>query len=321
VPEPAPLLLADIGGTRSRCALLRHGQLLHRQQLRNCEHASLAGLLATYLAGAGLSSAPRAALLAVAAPLPAVPDPDAGIRMTNIGWQFTPAMLAAALGLRQVTLLNDFAAQAWALPALAPGQLHPVGGGTGVAGAPQVVLGPGTGLGTAGLVDLDGRLAVVAAEGGHVTLPACDTAEARLVAQVRERFGHCSAERLVSGPGLTLLHELLHGEPGSDAATIGAAADAGDPRAAASLEQMFRFLGTVAADLALAFGARGGVYLAGGILPQHLERFTRSGFRERFMAKGRYRDYLSAIPTQVITAPTPGLLGLAEYARRNALAR
>lgn len=308
------LLLADIGGTHCRCALLQQGQLVQQQKLANREHDNLAGVLAAYLAGTGLS-APRAAVLAVAAPLPVAPDHDTCIRMTNIDWQFTPGELAAALGLARVTLLNDFAAQAWAVPALAADAFHPVGGGHAVPGAPRVVIGPGTGLGTAGLVEVDGQLTVIAAEGGHVTLPACDDIEARLVALTRERHGHCSAERLVSGPGLVLLHELLHGAPGGDAAAIAAAAEAGDARAAASLERMFLLLGTVAADLALAFGARGGVYLAGGILPRHLERFTQSGFRERFIDKGRYRAYLADIPTWVITAEAPGLIGLAEYAR------
>lgn len=311
-----PLLLADIGGSRSRCALLHDGKLLHRQDLANHEHRDLAGLLASYLAQ-GQLPAPSAALLAVAAPLPAAATAGASVRMTNIDWQFSAAALGEALGVGRVTLLNDFAAQAWAVPALGADALQPVGGGHAVPGAPRVVIGPGTGLGTAGLVEVDGRLAVVAAEGGHVTLPAADDIEARLVAQVRERHGHCSAERLVSGPGLALLHELLHGAPGGDAAAIASAADAGDTRAAESLERLFLLLGTVAADLALAFGARGGVYLAGGILPRHLQRFTQSGFRERFTAKGRYRDYLAAIPTSVITADAPGLLGLAEYARRS----
>jgi glucokinase len=142
-----------------------------------------------------------------------------------------------------------------------------------------------------------------------VTLPAVDAREEAVVRTVRERLGHCSAEQLVSGPGLTLLHEVLHGERLAPEELTRRAA-AGDAEAADTVEMAFRFLGTTAGNLALSFGALGGVYIGGGIVPANLELFRRSGFLARFVDKGRYRDYLSAIPVHVITLPDPALTGL-----------
>ena len=140
-------------------------------------------------------------------------------------------------------------------------------------------------------------------------------AEDDIIRECRDRYGHCSAERLISGPGMTILHDLMHGEPNLDAATIGSRAAAGETQCRATLEQMFLFLATVASDLAVTAGASGGVYISGGIIPRYLEMFAESGFRERFENKGRYRPYLDRIPTRVIRKTDPALLGLAALAQ------
>jgi glucokinase len=176
---------------------------------------------------------------------------------------------------------------------------------------PKVVLGPGTGLGVAALFPVDGKWCAVGGEGGHVSLAASDEREAEIVSRIQKKYGHCSAERLISGPGLALLHELLHGTGVVSAEEVGNLATGGNPGAQESLELLFLFLGTIAANLALTLGAFGGVYIGGGIIPKHAERFASSGFRERFEAKGRYRDYLGSIPTYLITAKHPTLTGLA----------
>jgi glucokinase len=165
----------------------------------------------------------------------------------------------------------------------------------------------------ASLVSVNGNWHAIPGEGGHVTLPAQDEPEEALIRMARERFGHCSAERLLSGSGLSFLHQALHGG-GLSAQTIGERFAAGDHRAAATLEVFFRLLGTVAGDVALTLGAFGGVYIGGGIVPRYAEAFRRSGFRQRFESKGRYQDYMRAIPTWVITAAYPALTGLLAFA-------
>ena len=152
-------------------------------------------------------------------------------------------------------------------------------------------------------------------EGGHVSLAANTPKERKIIMAMQDRFSHCSAERIVSGAGISLVHEVMHAEEGIDAAQIGQRASQQDPAAMETLKQVFCFLGTIAADVALTVGAFGGVYIAGGIVPRHLELFENSGFRERFENKGRYRAYLAAIPTSVITSADPAFLGLARLAR------
>lgn len=306
------LLVADIGGTNTRCAVGSTATALgHIATFRNRDHAGLGPLLRTYLDGLPPGARPRRAALAVAAPIR-----GQRVRMINIDWEFSTDDLASLLRLEHVEVINDFAALAWSLPALGPADLVQVGGADAQPRGAKVVLGPGTGLGVAGLVPV-GVLgwAAVPGEGGHVTLAASDAREADLIGKARERFGHVSAERLVAGPGLPLIHELLGGPP-LKPEDISARAQAGEALALETLETSFRFLGTVAGNLALTYGAFGGVYIGGGVVPRHLEIFARSGFRAAFEAKGRYREYVAAIPVFVIMAPYPALAGLLAYATR-----
>ncbi|MCK6369842.1 MAG: glucokinase, partial [Gammaproteobacteria bacterium] len=254
------------------------------------------------------NSRPRLAALAVAAPIR-----SDTVQMINLDWRFSRSRLQRELGVERLHVLNDFAALAWALPSLGSGDLLQVGPGAGAAGYPKVVLGPGTGLGVASLVALDHGWHALAGEGGHVTLPAQDEREARIIELARQRFGHCSAERLLSGAGLTFLHEALHGGPPLAAEEIGSLVEQDDGAAAETLEMFCALLGTVAGNVALTLGAFGGVYVGGGIVPRYAQRFARSGFRARFEAKGRYSDYMRGIPTWLIQAPLPALRGLLAY--------
>ena len=215
-------------------------------------------------------------------------------------------------------LLNDFEALALALPHLGAEDLRKIGAGSVQPTMPKVVLGPGTGLGVAGLICTNASWCPVSGEGGHVTLPATDQAEADIIAAVREKFGHCFAERLISGSGLSLLHSTLHATDAISPEIIGQMAGSGDAHASESLAIFFRLLGTVAANAALTFGAFGGVYIGGGIVPQHSEAFIASEFRKRFEAKGRYGNYLKSIATFLIVARNPALTGLAAHTRDNA---
>ena len=302
-------LLADIGGTNTRCALSAATGPRAVRKFRNAGFSGPGELLSAYLDDLA-DERPRRGLFAVAAPIR-----SDDIRMINIDWQFSVPDLQARLGLDELRVLNDFEALAHALPVLAAADLRQVGGGTPVAGRPKAVLGPGTGIGVASLLPVAGGWQAIAGEGGHVTLPACDERESDMIGQMRRRFGHCSAERLISGSGLSLIHAALHDQPEIDPAELGALIDADEPAAMESLEFMCRLLGTIAANLALTIGAFGGVYIGGGILPRYPEFFVNSGFRARFEDKGRYRDYLRAIPTWLITATDPTLTGLNENAR------
>jgi glucokinase len=153
-------------------------------------------------------------------------------------------------------------------------------------------------------------------EGGHVSMPAVTQEEQDVIALLRDRFdGHCSAERVLSGPGLVNLYVALaelagRGRPTVNPEDVTNLAKQGEPLARRTLGMFFAMLGTVAANLALTTGARGGIYIAGGIVPRLVEQLRKSEFRERFEAKGRYRPYLAAIPTYVVTAPLPAFRGL-----------
>jgi glucokinase len=179
----------------------------------------------------------------------------------------------------------------------------------------MATLGPGSGIGVAAMVPASDGWAVMTGEGGHVSMPAQTDEEEAVIARLRERFGHCSAERILSGPGLVNLYVALaelagRGQPTVTAEDVTNLARQGEPLARKTLGMFFAMLGTVAGDVALTTGARGGVYVAGGIVPRFVELLRKSEFRARFEAKGRYRDYLAAIPTFVVTAPLPAFRGL-----------
>jgi glucokinase len=230
--------------------------------------------------------------------------------------------LKQSLSLSQCLVLNDFAAIAAALPALTAGDVRQIGGGVAVAGAPMAVLGPGTGLGVASLIrSAAGHAVLVDGEGGHVSLPALNAREFAVIDWLQKRFCHASAERAISGPGLVSLYRAICAVDGKSAADlkpaqVSAHALPGDvtDRHDACKEALYlfaAFLGSVAGNLALTLGARGGVYIGGGIVPRLGLAFDALPFRERFEDKGRFRGYLQNIPTCVITAPAPALYGAA----------
>ena len=306
-------LLADIGGTNTRCTVTGpDGSPGQTRTFINRDYDSVTVLLREFIDGVGQDDGPQAGVLAIAAPVS-----GDHVHMTNIHWDFSLDAIRGDLGLRELRALNDFEALAWGLPDLKPDDLLQIGGGTAIAGKPKGVIGPGTGLGVASLVPLNDHWLAVPGEGGHVTLPATDEREAAAISLLRQEYGHCSAERVISGPGIGLLHRALHGGPDIDAAEVSRLADANDEAASETLEILFRLLGTVAANLALTVGAFGGIYIGGGVVPRHRDRFIASGFRERFEAKGRYGGYLKSIPTHLIVAPQPALIGLAAYAKQH----
>ncbi|MGA7965109.1 MAG: glucokinase [Gammaproteobacteria bacterium] len=306
-------LIGDIGGTNTRLALVDEGMCwTHMQTWRNEEFDALEEIVETYLDKQG--GRPEAAAFAVAGPVR-----GGKVRLTNRGWTIDADQLAKRFSLEHCRVVNDFSAVALGIPALAGDDLEQAGGDRAEPDAPVAILGPGTGLGVGGIVPgADGRGGrVLVTEGGHANLAAADERQAAIIERMRRRFGHVSAERAISGQGLENLYRALGEIEGkdigaSDAAAIGKAAlGGGDAIAAEALSQFFRFLGAVAGDLALSYGAFGGVYVAGGIVPRYREAFRASGFRDAFEAKGRMSGYVEAIPAYVILHDEVELLGLA----------
>lgn len=304
--------MADIGATTTRCALVDDkGQERAPEIFENADFAGVVAVLRVYLEHRRASDRPTRAALAVAAPIT-----GDDVHMVNIGWKFSQNTLRNELGLKRLQVVNDFAAIAWALPKLTPADIVKIGGGESVQRATLAALGPGSGLGVSALVPAFDSWAVMTGEGGHVSMPAATRDEQEVIAALRDRFdGHCSAERILSGPGLVNLYVALaeiagRGRPTVTPEDVTNLAKQGEPLARKTLAMFFAMLGTVAADLAMTTGARGGVYIAGGIVPRLVEQIGKSEFRARFEAAGRYRDYLAAIPTYLITAKVPAFLGL-----------
>jgi glucokinase len=317
---PRPWLLADIGGTNARFGWLAEGAtaVADVQTLPTAGFADPATAAAHYLHGLAARQgerwhAPRAGAFAVATAV-------AGDRVsfTNSGWAFSRAATQRALGLDGLALLNDFEALALALPHLHGTQLLPVGPAcTAAPGAVMAVIGPGTGLGVGGVVPCGGRWVALPGEGGHASLSAADDFEAALLAAVRREYPHVSAERLLSGIGLPVLHRAVAAVAGQAVEALSAeqiverGLARSDALCAQALDSFCALLGSFAGNVALTLGARGGVFIGGGIVPRLGERFASSRFRERFEAKGRFAEYLRAIPTAVITDTLVALRGCA----------
>ena len=312
VNQSFPRLLGDIGGTHARWAWQESADsALQDVSVQACRASpTLLDSARTYLAATGHAQ-PHSAGIGIATAVTG----DV-VHMTNNPWTFSIKELKQSLDLKHCLLLNDFTALALSLPALAASELRSVGSGVAVAGAPIALIGPGTGLGVSGLLrSAGGQYCPLSGEGGHATLAAADEHESALLSLLRGRFGHVSAERLLSGPGLVELYRAsceLHGRTARNltpAEVSSAALDASDPDCLASAHYFAAFLGTTAGNLALTLGALGGLYIGGGVVPRLGAAFNAALFRQRFEDKGRYQDYLRAIPCWIITASAPALLG------------
>ena len=248
------------------------------------------------------------------------------VRVTNLDWTLDADTIVRACGARRCLLVNDVTAIAWALPSLDREDLRTLAAGTPADGAARAVLAPGTGLGVSGLVPAAaGEFAAIEGEGGHRTLAAQNPREWAIVTALAERFGHASAERALSGPGIEAIWGAIAAIDGErcerdkTAAEIARDAFAGrDPIAVETIAAFTGFLGSVAGDLALTLGARAGVYIAGGIVTGWGERFDTQHFLDRFLAKGRFRAYLSVVPVHVVTHAHPGLAGVEHLLSRGA---
>jgi len=317
VTDTFPRLLGDVGGTNARFGWQANADsgIEHVLVLPCAAHETLEAAIRTYLELKSLPM-PRTGALGIANPITG----DV-IRMTNHHWSFSISEMQRSLGLQQLNVINDFTALALALPSIATDNLVQVGGTVAEAYAPKALIGAGTGLGVSGLMptDANDHWVAIAGEGGHVTLAAQTESEYRVIELIRQRYGHVSAERVLSGQGLVDLYLALRQMQKQQPVDVAGAAEITawalqnkDPLALQSIDMFAGFLGSVTGDLALTLGARGGVYLGGGIVPRWLGWFETSQFRERFEAKGRFNAYLKDIPVWVINAAeSPALLGAA----------
>lgn len=305
-------VVADIGGTNARFALAGL-ETLELSQIRHflcSDYPTLAGATSAYLQG--LDQSPRHAAFAVAAPVM-----GEEISLTNSPWSFTRDELCRATGLEDALVLNDFQALALSLPHLSRGELHQIGGAEPSPCATKLVLGPGTGMGVAGLVWAGTEWVAVTSEGGHISLAAHTAREFELAERLRSGHRHISVERALSGPGLADLYRAVaaahSGAPEqlapNDVLTRGIAGS--DKIAVEALGVFVDWLGGFAGDAALLFGARGGIYLGGGIAPNMIDALSTGAFRHAFEDKGRMRSYLAPTPVYVIRAEHATLKGAA----------
>ncbi len=310
-------LLADVGGTNARFAVVGPGDRTFAvKNLRGDEYPSLFDAAEAFLGDLPACERPTAGAFAVASPVR-----GDKVAMTNRAWTFSISELQRRLGFERLHVVNDFVAAALSVPHLEPDDVVQIGT-TGPIPDPKVigVLGPGTGLGVAGLIRVGGAWVPLATEGGHATMSPFDDRESEILAVLRREFGHVSAERLLSGQGLSNIHSALGklegqaSEPVEPEAITAGALEGTDARMVEAVEIFCLMLGTVASNVALTLGARGGIYIAGGIVPQLGRMFETSGFRQRFEDKGRFRGYLAAIPTFVIIHDAAAFVGLRSLA-------
>ena len=311
------VVLADIGGTNVRFAVLTGNELGPIEHMAVRDHARFADALAAFLARQTQRAAIRSAIFAAAG----VVEGDR-CALTNNPWIVDAAELRARFGLTGIHIINDFEAIAWSLPHLTGNDRRAVGGGKPAANAPMVALGPGTGLGVAAYLPRENGALVLHSEGGHATVPSGSPREDAIIDNLRQRFGHVSAERVLSGQGLENLYCAIASldsltVPERSASEITQAAVEGRCAASrAALDTFCAILGDVAGNFALGFCAQGGVFIAGGIVSHIRDYLPRTQFRSRFEAKGRLRGYLEAIPVYLILHNHPAFIGLRSLAAR-----
>lgn len=310
-------LLADIGGTNARFALETAPHRFEAVTVFPCNaYPRLQDAIAVFLASPAVKNvqtAPiRQAAIAIANPV----DGDT-VQMTNHHWVFSIEALRAELDLDNLVVVNDFTALAMALPHLSSQQKLKIGGGNAQAGKTIGLIGAGTGLGVSGIIPAGAHWLPLSSEGGHATFSPFDEDEVAILRFCWREYPHVSAERLLSGMGLEIIYRALcdiGGQSGAeslDAAEIGRrAVDGSNALCARTVETFCAMLGTVAGNVAMTLGAVGGMYIGGGIVPRFGSLFVNSAFRARFEAKGRFSNYLSQIPTYLITAEYPAFLGV-----------
>lgn len=310
-------VVADVGGTNIRLAVLDE-QCQKLSQIREypcAEFITLDAALAQYFAT--LTSDVKHLCIGIACPVE-----DDVVSMTNLSWTFSQKGLKEKLRLTSLHVINDYTAMSLAVPFLDQNEQIQIGAGDAQPDAVKVVFGPGTGLGVSHIIKVGNKWLSLDGEGGHMSFAPNTSQQADVLLLLQEQFGHVSAERLLSGQGLVNIYHALTRLSGKqplyfEAAQVTQAALANECAIATQTLHLFcQCMGAFAGNLALNLSCKGGVYIAGGIVPRFVEFFQSSEFRTYFESKGRFQQYLSTIPTYLITHDNPGLLGAMVYLRQ-----
>lgn len=316
-------LIADIGGTNARFALvpvldnsdsLSESQISHIQTLSATEYPHIEDAIRHYLENLPEDiKRPQHGVMAIACPT----DKDE-ITMTNNKWSFSVSAVRDSLGLKSLEFINDFYAVANAVPYLSKEAVVQIGSGEAKKGMPCVVTGPGTGLGLGAVVyDAHGHAITVQGEGGHSHFAPVDDTEVFILNYLQEKYPRVSVERLISGHGLENIYEALFYKKHDQKKVMKAAdisklaQDGSDDICRQSLDYFCAIFGSFTGDAALMYGAKGGVFIGGGIMPRMIDYLKNSQYRKRFTEKARLSGYVTEIPTFVIISDQPGLLGAA----------
>jgi glucokinase len=306
-----PVLVGDIGGTNARLAILEEGAREPRPLARAAthDHPDPVSAIRKAIADGG-GAKPRSALLAVAARVD-----SARVRMTNANWTIDGEAIGTALGLASVVVVNDYVPVAAAVTRYGAGDLVRLGPACQPGAGARVVMGPGTGFGAAALVPFGERLAIVSTEVGHTEFGPSDVEEFEVWPRIEQAEGRWTVETLLSGPGLARLYAALgNGAQVEPNVVVEGALSGADPVAVRAVDLFGKLLGRSAGDLALSFGATGGVFVAGGIAPRIVPLLERGRFRAAFERKAPHADVVEVIPTAVVTARDPAFVGLAALA-------
>lgn len=319
-----PILVADIGGTNARFALItdfkpEQNQFVieHNITFPSADFGSLEAALTHYLSQIKPIQ-PTRACLAVAGPIK-----SGQVHLTNLGWHFSVEQLKTEFTLSKLEVINDFAAFAYAAPYLDPQQNVTIKSGQADSNANIAVMGPGTGFGAASLVRTNQGSAVLSCEAGHISLASVNELDTQLITELRKQLPHVSVETVFSGPGISHLYQAMAAVKGVESKTLTAAqiselANSGECAVCdATLNQFCDWMGSVAGDLALTFGGLGGVFIGGGILPRMQSRLLASRFVERFTAKGIMSQFVSQIPVTLVIQDNIPLIGAAACLHAN----
>ncbi|MGN0915222.1 MAG: glucokinase [Succinivibrio sp.] len=311
-------LVGDVGGTNARLSLvnLADGSLSNTIVYSSVDNDSLEKVIVKYREETGAQF--DSACIAIACPL----NGDY-IKMTNNPWEFSISQMQKNLGLKQLIFINDFTAMSMSTVAISKDEMTQVGGNDRVDDAPRAIYGAGTGLGVGYLVKVDGKWRPFSSEGGHVDIAATNSRQDEIVRELRKKFEHVSAERLLSGQGLVNLytaiatlngHEVKDVEPCN--VTAGAFADTPCPDCKEAVDQFCALMGSFGSNLYVNLLTNGGVYIAGGIVPRFVDYFMNSTFRKEFDNEGRYSDFVKKVPVYIISHKDAGLLGAGAYLRQ-----
>ncbi len=313
-----PYIVADIGGTNARFALVTGKRdqkfiIEHINILSGAQYPSFSDALQTYIDGlTGITA--KSACVAIAGPI----DGDV-IKMTNLNWSFSASDIQKQFNFEHFDVINDFAAVAIATSRLTAEDLIGIRPGLAKPEANKAILGAGTGLGVAGLAHHRAGWLPIPSEGGHVTLGPATAFEADVIKAGIKRFEYVSAEVFVSGPGLVNLYQCVCDVEGVAARSLepqdisAAAIDGSDAHCKTTLETFCAFLGSVSGNLVLTYGGKGGVYIAGGIVPRFVDFLKDSAFNNRFSNKGIMSHYLADVPVNLIAYDQVAFLGAAAW--------